>query len=115
MSVRNVGIPGLEPPKRVCDDPECPWHGHLKVRGTILEGVVEKKRMQKTVVIRHDYLYYNKKYKRYERRSSKIHARLPPCLEREVEEGDVVIIGETRPLAKSVSFVVLAVKKKGGE
>jgi small subunit ribosomal protein S17 len=31
-----------------------------------------------------------------------------------VREGDVVVIGETRPLAKSVSFVVLGVVKKGG-
>jgi small subunit ribosomal protein S17 len=31
--------------------------------------------------------------------------RVPPCIE--VRPGDTVIVGETRPLAKSVSFVVL--------
>ncbi len=119
MSVdyRHVGVRGVEPPKAACDDPECPWHGHLKVRGTILEGIVVKKKMNKAVVVRHEYLYYNKKYQRYERRKKNIHARLPPCLAKEIKEGDMVVIGETRPLAKSISFVVLGKKKvgQGGE
>jgi len=104
--VRNVGIPWVKPPEKVCDDPKCPWHGKLPVRGLILEGVVEKVKMQKTVVVVRDYLHYVPKYKRYERRRSKIHAHLPPCIE--VEPGDRVVIGECRPLAKSVAFVVLA-------
>ena len=104
--VRNVGIPWVKPPEKACDDPKCPWHGKLPVRGLILEGVVEKVKMQKTVVVVRDYLHYVPKYKRYERRRSKIHAHLPPCIE--VEPGDRVVIGECRPLAKSVAFVVLA-------
>jgi small subunit ribosomal protein S17 len=63
--------------------------------------------MQKTVVVEREYLYYDRKYKRYERRRSKIHAHNPPCIS--AKEGDVVVIGETRPLAKTVHFVVLAV------
>ncbi|MGC9011385.1 30S ribosomal protein S17 [Thermogladius sp.] len=112
VQVRNVGIRGVEPPSETCNDPKCPWHGHLKVRGVILTGVVKSAKMQKTVVVRHDYLYYDPKYKRYERRHKHIHAHLPPCIK--VKEGDVVVIGETRPLAKSVSFVVLGVVKRGG-
>lgn len=108
---RNVGIPGLEPPERACSDPKCPWHGHLKVRGITLRGVVVKRKMQRTVVVRHEYLYYVKKYMRYERRKRNIHAKLPPCID--VREGDEVIIGETRPLSKTVSFVVLGVVKRG--
>ncbi len=104
--VRNVGIPWVKPPEKACDDPKCPWHGKLPVRGLILEGVVEKVKMQKTVVVVRDYLHYVPKYKRYERRRSKIHAHLPPCIE--VKPGDRVVIGECRPLAKSVAFVVLA-------
>ena len=111
---RHVGIRDVEPPRAACDDPECPWHGHLKVRGTILEGIVVKKRMNKAVVVRHEYLYYNKKYQRYERRKKNIHARLPPCLAKEINEGDVVVIGETRPLSKSISFVVLGKKRTSG-
>ncbi len=107
---RHVGIPGLKPPSKSCNDPLCPWHGTLPVRGKILEGKVVSTRMQRTITILHEYLLYIPKYKRYERRRRKIHAHLPPCIE--VKEGDVVIIGETRPLSKTVHFVVLA-KKEG--
>lgn len=110
-AVNNIGIPGISPPQRTCDDPKCPWHGHLKVRGAILTGVVAKKKMQRTVVVRHEFLRYIRKYMRYEKRHKNIHAHLPPCID--VKEGDVVVIGETRPLAKTVSFVVLGVVKRG--
>ncbi|MGC8982600.1 MAG: 30S ribosomal protein S17 [Desulfurococcaceae archaeon] len=108
--VRNIGIPGLTPPEKTCNDPKCPWHGHLKVRGIILRGVVVKKKMQRAVVVRHEYLHYVSKYMRYERRRKNIHARLPPCID--VNEGDEVIIAETRPLAKTISFVVVGVIKR---
>lgn len=107
--VKSVGIPGVEPPPVVCNDKNCPFHGTLRVRGIVLEGVVESAKMQRTVVVKRDYLYYDRKYKRYERRSSLLHAHNPPCVN--AKEGDVVIVGETRPIAKTVSFVVLAVKK----
>ncbi len=110
MAVKNIGIPGVEPPKTTCNDPKCPWHGHVKVRGAILTGVVVSAKMKNTVVVRHDYLYYVKKYKRYEKRHKKIHAHNPPCIN--AKEGDVVVIGETRPLAKTVHFVVLGVVGK---
>ena len=42
---------------------------------------------------------------RYEKRTSRTRAHLPPCLE--VSEGDRVTIGECRPLTKTVSYVVL--------
>ncbi|MCD6324170.1 MAG: 30S ribosomal protein S17 [Desulfurococcales archaeon] len=113
VSVRNVGIkyPGLRPPEKTCDDPFCPWHGHIKVRGGLLEGKIIKARMRNTVVVEREYLVYVKKYMRYERRRSRIHAHLPPCIDASV--GDIVLIGETRPIAKSVSWVVLGVIKKG--
>jgi len=110
--VKNIGIPGINPPERECNDPKCPWHGHLKIRGTILRGVVVKRRMQRAVVVRHEYLHYIPKYMRYERRRRNIRARLPPCID--IKEGDEVIIGETRPLAKTISFVVLGVVKRSG-
>ena len=113
--VRNIGIPGVKPPEKVCNDPKCPWHGRLKVRGVILEGVVIKKRARRMAVVLHEYLHYVPKYMRYERRRKKIHVRVPPCIE--VEEGDRVLIAETRPLAKTVAFVVISVlekKRRGG-
>ncbi|AKG39103.1 MAG: 30S ribosomal protein S17 [Infirmifilum sp.] len=106
MPKKHVGIPGLNPPDKKCDDPLCPWHGTLPVRGQVLEVTVEDVKMNRAAVVVHEYLYYNKKYKRYERRQTKKHVRVPECIE--VKPGDRVIIGETRPLAKSISYVVLA-------
>ncbi|MCS7108251.1 MAG: 30S ribosomal protein S17 [Sulfolobales archaeon] len=111
----NVGISyeGLKPPQNHCDDPACPWHGHIKVRGLILEGTVIRSRMDKTVVVEREYTVYSRKYMRYERRRSRIHAHNPPCIN--AKEGDLVVIGETRPISKSVSKVVLGVISKRGE
>lgn len=106
---RNIGVPGIQPPKESCNDPLCPFHGKLSVRGIMLEGKVIRKKMSKTIVVSHEYLHYVRKYRRYEKRRKKIHAHLPPCIK--VKEGDNVIIGECRPISKSVSFVVLG---KGG-
>ncbi|MCS7107569.1 MAG: 30S ribosomal protein S17 [Acidilobaceae archaeon] len=106
--LKELRIPGINPPKERCEDEKCPWHGSLRVRGVLLEGVVLKAKAQKMVVVSHEYLRYDDKYKRYERRRKKIHARLPPCVK--VEVGQRVVIGETRPLAKTVRFVVLGVK-----
>jgi small subunit ribosomal protein S17 len=112
VSVRNIGIkhPDLHPPERTCDDPYCPWHGHIRVRGGLLEGKVVKARMKHTVVVEREYLVYVRKYMRYERRRSRIHAHLPPCID--ASPGDVVLIGETRPISKTVSWVVLGVIKR---
>ncbi len=107
---KNVGIPGVEPPQKECNDKKCPFHGDIRVRGVLLTGVVVSDKMKNTVVVRHDYLYYDKKYKRYEKRRTHIHAHNPPCINAKV--GDIVLIGETRPLAKTVSFVVLKVLGK---
>ena len=109
VEARNIGIP-VKPPARECDDKDCPFHGKLPVRGIILTGKVYKKRMTKTIVVERDYLVYIRKYKRYERRRSRISAHLPPCID--VEVGDKVKIAECRPLSKTVSFVVIEVEKK---
>jgi len=110
---RNPGISwqGLQPPQTVCNDKKCPWHGNVRVRGVLLTGRVVKARMKNTVVVEREYLVWVPKYMRYERRRSRIHAHNPPCIG--AKEGDVVLIGETRPLAKSVAFVVLGVLKRG--
>lgn len=113
MPVRNIGIPGLTPPPKECNDPLCPWHGKLPIRGRILKCKVVSNKMTKTVTVLHEYLHYVPKYKRYERRRKKIHAHLPPCID--VRPGDIVIIGECRPLAKTVSFTVLAKESPKGE
>lgn len=105
--VRNIGIPNIDPPKKVCEDPHCPFHGSLPVRGRVMEGIVTSVKMHNTITFQTDYLALIKKYARYERRRSKKHAHLPPCIE--VNLGDTVRAVECRPLSKTVSCVVVSV------
>ena len=108
--VRDPGL-GFPPPKKTCNDRNCPYHGHLKVRGILLEGVVVSTKMTKAAVLQREYLHYVKKYRRYERRRSRITVYVPPCIE--VKEGDLVVAGECRPISKTISFVVVY-NKSGG-
>ena len=109
MVVRDVGL-GIKPPKSGCNDPVCPFHGQLSVRGRVFEGTVATSKSPKTVSVERDYLHFYPKYSRYERRSSKTLAHNPPCIA--AVAGDRVTIAECRPLSKEVTFVV--VDRKGG-
>jgi len=97
-------------PKKTCEDANCPFHGELAIRGRVLEGVVVTAKMDKTVVVERDYLTYVSKFMRYQRRRSRIPSHNPPCVD--AREGDRVKIAETRPISKTVSFVVVE-KLKG--
>jgi small subunit ribosomal protein S17 len=92
-------------PKKQCQDKRCPFHGSLKVRGRLLSGRVVSTAGKGFVVVQMEYLHKVRKYNRSERRKSRIPARVPQCLE--VKDGDVVTIGECRPLSKTISFVVV--------
>ncbi len=102
--MRNVGLE-VKPPKKSCEDENCPYHGTLRVRGKVLEGLVATSKMSKTVTVKRDYFHYTPKYLRYEKRRSSILAHNPPCME--VREGDRVRIAECRPISKEVAFVVV--------
>ena len=104
---RDIGI-DVRPPEKVCDDPNCPFHGSLPVRGQIFQGKVKTARMNGSVVVELERLHYVKKYERYEKRFKRISAHLPGCME--VKAGDEVKIMECRPLSKTVSFVVVEVR-----
>lgn len=108
QKVRNIVI-GVKPPKKVCSDKKCPFHGSLSVRGKILEGVVVSAKASKTAILERHYLHYIPKYERYERRKSRIAAYNPECISAKV--GDKVKIGECRPLSKTKHFVVIEVIK----
>ena len=101
---RDIGI-DVRMPEKTCTDPHCPFHGTLPVRGIRLEGTVVSTKMQGTIVIEWERRVYNKKYERYEKRRSRKHAHIPPCIEK--KEGDHAVIMECRPLSKAVSFVVV--------
>ncbi|XP_018331859.1 40S ribosomal protein S11 isoform X2 [Agrilus planipennis] len=113
---RNVGL-GFKTPREAIEgsyiDKKCPFTGNVSIRGRILTGVVQKMKMQRTIVIRRDYLHYIRKYNRFEKRHRNMSVHLSPCF-RDVEIGDVVTIGECRPLSKTVRFNVLKVTKQTG-
>ncbi len=92
-------------PKKTCNDRNCPFHGDLAVRGRVLEGVVVSAKMDKTVIVKRDYLHYVPKFMRYERRQSRIPCHDPPCID--AKKGNRVKIVECRPISKTVSFVVV--------
>ncbi len=106
---KNIGL-NVPVPEKECNDVNCPFHGNLPVRGQVITGKVVSDRMQGSVVIARDYLHYVKKYKRYEKRSSKLHAHNPPCLGAKV--GDTVKIAECRPISKTKTFVVVEVAEE---
>jgi small subunit ribosomal protein S17 len=103
---KNIGI-NVKIPEKECDDVNCPFHGTLPVRGQVITGKIVSDRMQGTCVVARDYLHYVKKYKRYEKRSSKLHAHNPDCVGAKV--GDSVKIAECRPISKTKKFVVVEV------
>ena len=101
-------------PETACDDDNCPFHGSLSPRGSVLEGEVASTDMDKTVVVEREYEVKAPKYDRYMRRRSRTPAHSPECLD--VEEGDRVRIAECRPLSKTKNFVVIeVVDEEGGD
>ncbi|CAK1589442.1 unnamed protein product [Parnassius mnemosyne] len=113
---KDVGL-GFKTPREAIEgtyiDKKCPFTGNVSIRGRILTGVVQKMKMQRTIVIRRDYLHYVRKYNRFEKRHRNMSVHLSPCF-RDVELGDIVTIGECRPLSKTVRFNVLKVSKGKG-
>ncbi len=95
----------FKPPKNECQDENCPWHGSLPVRGKVLKGKIVKFRSDKTAVLEVKRLRFVRKYMRYERRKSRIHVHIPPCIE--LKEGEYAVALECRPLSKIKSFVVV--------
>merc|ERR1711990_469955 len=113
--VHNVGL-GIKTPKDARRlnyiDKKCPFVGNVAIRGRLLTGVVTKLKMQRTCTIRRDYLHYIKKYSRYEKRHKMLSAHVSPCFR--VKIGDEVLVGQCRPLSKTVRFNVLKVTPMGG-
>lgn len=105
---KNIGLPVAVPDKE-CTDKHCPFHGHLSVRGKLFEGKVVSAKAKNTIVLQKESPLYFSKFKRYARSKNTIHAYKPSCIE--LEEGDSVLTAECRPVSKSVSFVVVEVKK----
>jgi small subunit ribosomal protein S17 len=94
-------------PESECEDTNCPFHGILSIRGRILDGIVVRDRMDKSVIVQMNYTQYYPKYERYARMSSRVPAHNTPCIN--AKRGDRVLIAECRPLSKTKSFVVVEI------
>lgn len=90
-------------------DKKCPFTGNVSIRGRILKGMVLSTKMKNTIIVRRDYLHYIRKYQRYQKHHSNIPAHCSPAFKR-ITEGDIVTIGQCRPLSKTIRFNVLHVQ-----
>jgi len=101
---RDIGV-DVDAPERMCEDPNCPFHGTLPIRGFSWDVQIVSKKMEGTVVVMRERRHYIEKYQRFEKRSSRYFAHMPPCIDAEV--GDMVKVMECRPISKGTTMVVL--------
>merc|ERR1711988_1412433 len=90
--VKEIGF-GIQTPQTAYEnyvDNKCPFTSDVVVRGRIFDGQVLKMKAENTVVVAIRYLFYNKKYKRYARRNSKINVHMSPCWKGLIRVGDTV-------------------------
>jgi small subunit ribosomal protein S17 len=98
-----------ETPKRSQEEKTLANAGNEKrvgTRGRVFEGLVTKK-FPKRIVLEFERMIYVRKYERYARLKTKIHARLPDSMEKIINIGDLVRVHECRPLSKIIHFVVI--------
>jgi len=72
----------------------------VSIRGRILTGKVVSTKMHRTLIVRREYLHFVPKYARYEKRHANLAAHVSPAFR--AEEGDIVTVGQCRPLSKTV-------------
>ncbi|KAG5639230.1 hypothetical protein H0H81_005304 [Sphagnurus paluster] len=93
---KDVGL-GFKTPSEAINgtyiDKKCPFTGEISIRGRILTGKVISTKMNRTIIIRRDYLHYIPKYNRYEKRHKNLAAHVSPAFR--VEVGDSVTVGVT--------------------
>ena len=106
---RAVGL-GVKTPDAAIEgvfvDKKCPFTGNVSIRGRVLKGQVISCKMKRTIVVRRDYLHYITKYRRFEKRHKNIAVHCSPAFN--MKEGDIVTIGQCRPLSKTVRFNVVS-------
>jgi small subunit ribosomal protein S17 len=98
-----------------CTDKFCPKHGHASLRGRSFKGKVISKH-PKRIAIEFERTIYIKKYERYSKRKTKLHARLPDCMADMIDIGDYIEIRECRPISKIIHFIVVRkINEQGGK
>ena len=86
----------------------------ISTRGRIFEGKVVRK-FPKRIAIEFERTVFIKKFERYAKKKTRIHARLPDEMSDKVQIGDVVRVQECRPLSKIIHFLVIEKIKSKGE
>ncbi len=105
---QNIGLE-VKVPTKECNDVHCPFHGRLSIRGKLFDGKVTGDKAKQTITLQKEAPVYFSKYKRYARSTNTIHAHFHEWIE--VSLVNRVIAAECRPIAKSVSYVVVEVKE----
>jgi small subunit ribosomal protein S17 len=75
-------------------------------RGRIFQGTVIRK-FPSRVVIEFERTVYIRKFERYAKKKTRVHAYLPPALVSSINLGDYIRVQECRPLSKIIHFVAL--------
>jgi len=88
--------------------------GKVAVRGRKFEGYVIRK-FDKRVTIRFERVNFIRKYERYSKSQTKIHAYLPEEFKDDIQIGDYIQVQECRPLSKIVHHVVVRKIRSGEE
>jgi small subunit ribosomal protein S11e len=68
--------------------------------------MVISNKMKRTLVVRRDFLQYFAKYRRFAKKHKNMSVHCSPAFTN-VGEGDIVTVGQCRPLAKTVRFNVI--------
>ena len=112
---KNVGL-GFRTPRGAIEgdyiDKKCPFTGNVSIRGRILTGVVHSTKMNRTIILRRDYLHFIKKYNRFEKRHKNTPVHVSPAFR--VKPGDEILAGQCRPLSKTVRFNCLKIIRTAG-
>lgn len=84
----------------------------VATRGRTFQGFVVKK-FPHRIVVELERTVRIKKYERFAKKKTRIHARIPEGFE--VHEGDYVKVRECRPLSKIVNFMLVETIKGGSK
>eukprot|EP00992_Anisonema_acinus_P015434 TRINITY_DN9750_c2_g2_i1.p1 TRINITY_DN9750_c2_g2~~TRINITY_DN9750_c2_g2_i1.p1 ORF type:complete len:161 (+),score=16.32 TRINITY_DN9750_c2_g2_i1:66-548(+) len=110
---KNVGL-GFKTPKQAIEgtyvDRKCPFTSRVSIRGRLLRGIIKTAKMKRTVVIRRNYLQFHPKYQRYEKRHRNFSVHMSPAFDFSI--GDEAVVGQCRPLSKTVRFNVVKINPK---
>lgn len=80
------------------------------LRGNEFTGTVVSTAMEKSCTVRWEHVEPAPKYERYERRNTKVSAHVPEDID--LNEGDEVVVSETRPISKTKSHIVVEVRNE---